>query len=332
MPARNRLTVIALAAIIIGSAVLASYFKTTSTEREETSVYPRLPHSPVSIDEARDFTPVNSSTGCACVVAGSGSGLDPYIIAGWSINASETDGISVTSVEEHFTITQVTISDSAKRNVGIRLERVQNSKVSNSTISGTYTAIYAQISREITIVDNTIGNSEYGIWLEASDSNTVSRNNLDVVAQVPIFVRGSENLIEENSIEEGYGGINIDGTVGHAEGNLVRNNRIEHTLAYGIGLWQADNNSIVGNTVVNGMGPGIVLTESSHDNAVESNEVKQNAGDGIVIFGQSSRNLVQKNIVTGNGDGVQSFDLHSTEPDNIWRDNTFKTKEPDSLE
>jgi len=332
MEIKNRTTVVVLAMIVVGSALTAGYFVATSTQPEETTVYPRLPHSPISIEEASDFTPANSSIGCACVLAGSGSSTDPYVIAGWSINASKTNGISVTSVDEHFIITQVTISDATERNVGIRLERVSSGKVSNSTISGTFLAFFVLESRKVAIVDNIVSNSEYGIMLEASNSNTVSDNNLNNIGQVSIFVRGSDNLIEENSIEGGFGGINIDGTAGPANRNTARSNQVRHAGAYGISLWRAHNNTIVGNMVADSAGDGILITEASSDNLIESNEVRRNGGDGVVITEQSSGNVVQRNVVKGNGDGVGSFDLHSKASDNVWTGNAFETKEPDSLE
>jgi hypothetical protein len=51
-----------------------------------------------------------------------------------------------------------------------------------------------------------------------------------------------------------------------------------------------------------------------------------------VIAEQSSGNVVQGNVVKGNGDGVQSFDLHSISPDNTWTNNDSETREPDSLQ
>lgn len=332
MQVKNRTRVIVLAVIVIGSALTVGYFATTSTQPEETTVHPRLPHSPISINDASDFTPAGSGIGCACVLAGSGSSADPYIVGGWSINASETDGISARSVDKHFIITQVTISGAAQRNVAIRLDQVHGAKISDSTINGTFAAIFVFGSREVAVFDNIVSGSEYGVWLEASNSNTVSNNTLNDIGQVSIFARGSDNLIEQNSIEESFGGINIDGTPGPADRNVARSNNVRHTAGYGIGLWRAGNNTVVNNIVGDCMGDGILITEGSSDNVVESNEVRHNGGDGIVIAEQSSGNVVQGNVAKGNGDGVRSFDLHSKASDNVWTGNVFETKEPDSLE
>jgi parallel beta-helix repeat protein len=285
---------------------------------------------PISIYDASDFTPPNSNTGCGCVVAGSGSAGDPYVIAGWEIDASQTDGISVASVDDHFVITQVNISGT-KQHTAIRLENVQNAEVSKSMTVGTFSAVSIRASKNVAVVDNAIRESEYGVWLEASNSNTVVHNTIGGIGQVSIFVRGSDNLVEGNLIEGTYGGINIDGTAGPADHNMVKNNTIRAAQAYGIGLWQARSNTIASNTITNGQGPGMFITYTSSDNTIESNNVRQNTGDGILITQSSSDNVVQSNVFTGNGDGVYTFDLHSDSSNNTWRDNTYLTRSSDTL-
>jgi len=296
----------------------------------EGGAYPQVRRSPISIHDASDFTPPNSTTGCACVVAGSGSARDPYVIAGWEIDASQSDGISVASVDDHFVITQVNISGT-RQHVAIRLENVQNAKISNSTIAGTFVAVSIRGSKNIAVVDNAIGESQYGVWLEASDSNTVVHNNIESIGRVSIFVRGSDNLVEDNSIERTYGGINIDGTMGPADHNIVKNNTIRAAQEYGIALWRARGNTIASNIITDGRGAGIAITDSSSNNTIQSNNVRQNTGDGILIIEGSSNNLVQRNVFVGNGDGINTFDLHSEASNNTWRDNTYLTRSSDTL-
>jgi parallel beta-helix repeat protein len=263
-------------------------------------------------------------------VAGLGIEKDPYVIAGWEIDASGADGISVVSVGDYFVITQINISGT-RQHVAIRLENVQNVKVSDSSIAGTFSGISILRSKNVAVVDNMISGSEYGVWLEASDFSAVVGNTLDRIGQVSIFVRGSDNLVKDNSIEGAYGGINVDGTPGPADRNTIRNNTIRATQAYGIGLWQARNNMLAANTITDGRGSGIFITYASSDNTIKSNDVRQNGGDGILIIGGSSNNLVQSNVFTRNGDGVYTFDLHSEAPNNTWKDNTFLTRSSDTL-
>jgi parallel beta-helix repeat protein len=328
----TRILVIFCVLAVIGSALAAGYLTNTARHPQDGQVYPHIRRLPISIYDASEFTPPNSTSGCACVVAGSGTARDPYVIAGWEIDASGTDGISVASVGDYFVITQVNISGT-RQHVAIRLERVQNAKVSDSSISGTFVGVSILRSRNVAVVDNVLSGSEYGVRLEASDFNAVTGNTLDEIGQVSIFVRGSNNLVKDNTIEGTYGGINVDGTSGPADRNMIRNNTIRAAQTYGIGLWQASNNTLASNTITDGQGSGIFMTYTSSDNTIDSNDVRQNTGDGILISKGSSNNLVQNNVFTGNGDGVYTFDLHSEASlSNTWRDNTFLTRSSDTLE
>jgi parallel beta-helix repeat protein len=327
----TRILVILSVLAVLGSAFTAGYLMNTARQPQDGQVYPLIRRLPISIYDASEFTPPNSTTGCACVVAGSGSARDPYVIAGWEIDASGADGIIVVSVKEYFVITQVSISGT-RQHVAVRLERVENAKVSDSSIAGTFAGISIRQSKNVAVVDNVISETEYGVKLETSDFNTVVGNTLDRMGQVSIFVRGSDNLVKDNTIEQTYGGINVDGTPGRADRNIVENNTIQAAQAYGIGLWQACSNRIASNTITSGQGSGIFITYTSRDNTIDSNDVRHNTGDGISISKGSSNNLVQNNVFTGNGDGVYTFDLHSEASlSNTWTDNTFLTRSSDTL-
>jgi parallel beta-helix repeat protein len=326
----SRIVIILSIIAVLGSALTAGYLMTIRQNSHE-EVYPHVRRTPMSIYAASDFTPPGSATGCACVVAGSGSAADPYVIAGWDIDASETDGISVAYVDSYFLITQVNISGT-RQHAAIRMEQVSNGKVSDSEIAGAFRAISIHQSKNIAVFDNRISESEFGTWLEASNFCTVVGNTMKKIRQVSIFVRGSDNSVEGNSVAGTYGGINIDGMPGHAERNVIKNNTITAAQEYGIGLWQADANTVISNIISDGGGSGILITDSSDSNTIESNGVRQNAGDGILIVEGSSNNLVQRNVCAENGDGVYTFDLHSEVPDNIWQNNTFGTRNVEALE
>lgn len=302
----------------------------TPRQPPDGQVYLHLRHLPISIYDTSEFTPPNSTSGCACVVAGSGSATDPYVIAGWQIDASEAEGITVGSVDDYFVITQVNISGT-RQHVAIRLGRVQNAKVSDSSIVGTFVGISIRSSRTVAVVDNMISESEYGVWLEDSESSGVVGNTLRRIGQVSIFVRGSGNLVRDNVIDGTYGGINLDGTAAPADRNMVENNTIRAAQLYGIGLWQARGNMLVSNTITEGQGSGIFITHTSSNNTIEGNSVRQNGGDGILIAKGSSDNLVQSNVFTDNGDAVYTFDLHSEDPNNTWRNNTYLTRSSEIL-
>jgi parallel beta-helix repeat protein len=128
-----------------------------------------------------------------------------------------------------------------------------------------------------------------------------------------------------------FGGINIDGMTGLGDGNRIVNNVVEGNAQYGVGLWQARNNLIRGNAVSENGGAGIMLIASCTQNLVEQNNVVNNSGDGILVDEQSTENRIMGNTVTGNGNGATSFDLHDEGSGNLWSQNVFRSRKPETI-
>jgi parallel beta-helix repeat protein len=286
------------------------------------------PHEPIAVQDSGEFTVPGTGSGCECVRSGSGSSSNPFVISDWEINASGDNGISVSWTGVHFVILNVHVNVTAADN-GVVLRGVANGTIQDSSFYGGGISLYN--SNAISILNNTITGGEFGILLEASDDNRISGNRLDRIHQVGIFVRASHNLVERNYVTDGsYGGINIDGTTGFGNDNQIVNNIVRGNIQYGLGLWEAQNNSIKGN-VVSENGGGIMLILSSTKNIVEQNNVVDNVADGIVADEQSIGNRIMGNTATGNGNGVTSFDLHDESSSNLWFSNTFNTRRPDTI-
>jgi parallel beta-helix repeat protein len=293
--------------------------------------YPLTPHPAISIGGDSDFTTVAAGSGCQCVRYGSGTDRDPYVISGWIINASGIDGIQIFRTSVYFVITGVEVySDHVRADVS--LNQVVNGRIQDSSFFNAFTAVYALTCSNLAFLNDTITNSQNGIQLEASDQNEVSSNNFEQIGELAIFVRGSSNVVSGNKIVgSGFGGINVDGTSGRADGNIVEGNVVTDGVSYGIAMWRATNCSLTGNTVTRN-GIGIVLTDHSLGNLVEGNNVTGNKGGGISIGEGSSGNTVKGNFAKGNGDGTNAFDLFDASGNNIWQNNTYSTKKPDTLQ
>jgi parallel beta-helix repeat protein len=132
-------------------------------------------------------------------------------------------------------------------------------------------------------------------------------------------------------IRNGWGGINVDGTAGPANANQIENNVVSDNNNFGIGLWLGANNVFRSNTVMHNNVTGIMITDYSTKNLVEANNVTKNGGSGIIIIGDSSDNTIRQNTARGNGDGVKDFDLYDMSSGNVWQNNTYDTKKPDSI-
>jgi parallel beta-helix repeat protein len=314
---------LAILALVLSGIYLAAKMPASHVEEPQ----PVTARPPILIQEDADFTRVDAASGCACVRAGSGTQRDPYVISQWAINASRTDGIAIFGTSSYFTIREVRIQGDSL-STGISLDRVENGEIEDSSVFNNFMAVYVYLSSNIQFTNNTIEENTYGIQLEASNGNRVSSNHFNQIEQVAIFIRGSKNSIIKNAVEGAFGGINIDGTGGGANDNLVQENSVSNATHYGIGVWRAANTIVRSNSVTNNMGVGILLTEGSSNNLVETNQVKENRAGGIVLSRETSHNSIRGNTAKGNGDGARFFDLEDDGSDNTWEDNVYDTKTP----
>jgi len=312
--------------LVILALVLSGVYLATKVPAPHVEVpQPLTARPPILIGEDSDFTLVDAASGCACVRTGSGTQRDPYVISGWAINASRTAGIAIFGTSSYFTIRGVRIQGDGS-STGIRLDRVENGEIEDSSVFNNFMAVYVFLSSNLQFTNNAIEENTYGIQLEASDGNRVSSNHFNQIEQVAIFVRGSKNSIIRNAVEGTFGGINIDGTGGGADDNLVQENSVSNATNYGIGVWRAANTIVRSNWITNNTGVGILLTEGSSTNLVETNQVKGNRAGGIVLSKETSHNSVRGNTAKGNGDGTRFFDLEDDGSDNTWEDNVYDTK------
>jgi parallel beta-helix repeat protein len=318
------------AILLVPVAIYTLHLPSSGTSESTISkTYDLAPHERIVIQDASEFTIPGTGSGCECVRGGSGSSSDLFVISYWKFSASGGNGISIAYTTAHFIILNVMVNATGAYD-SVVLRSVANGTIQDSSFSGGGISLFN--SNAISILNNTITGSRFGILLEASNDNMISGNRLDRIHQVGIFVRGSGNLVDKNRVINGsFGGINIDGMSGFGDDNRIVNNVVEGNTQYGVGLWEARNNLIKGNVVSENGGAGIMLIASCTGNLVEQNQVVNNNGDGILVDEQSTDNKIVGNTVTGNGNGTTSFDLHDESSDNIWVSNTFNTRRPDTI-
>jgi parallel beta-helix repeat protein len=326
---RRSLGILALA--ILALALVGSYLVTKVSPPEVGVSSTPATRGPILIEEDADFTRVGAGKGCECARAGSGTERDPYVISNWVINASGSAGISLLGTSSYFTIKRVQVQGDGL-STGINLDQVENGRIEESLITNNFIGAYVYQSSNLQFINNTIEKNTYGIQLEDSYSNRVSSNHFNQIGEVAIFVRGSENSVTGNAVRSAFGGINIDGTGGGANDNLVDQNSVSNTTTYGIGVWRAARTVVRSNLVTHNQGVGITLAEGSSNNTVEQNEVIENKGGGIVLAQGTLYNSVRGNTAKRNGDGVSSFDLADTGSANTWENNSYDTKTPETLD
>jgi parallel beta-helix repeat protein len=318
--------------VVVASSALVGFFAFRIPSHVAVGTrYPAAYHLPFTLGAESDFTRPGAGSGCECVRSGSGTEVDPFIISDWTVNSTNTDGIEIVGTNVHFVIDRVDMRTNSS-NSAVNISEAQNGIVENSQITGWWFGVYTFHSSNMEFINDTITGNQFGIQLEASDNNQLLANRIEENRQLGIFLRGSNNIVNNNSvIRNGWGGINVDGTAGLVNSNQIENNVVSDNAVFGIGVWRAANNVFRSNTVMRNRVVGIMLTDQSTKNLIEANTVLKNAGSGIIIVGESSENTIRQNTAKGNGDGVKDFDLYDMSSGNIWQNNIYGTKKPDSI-
>jgi parallel beta-helix repeat protein len=331
LPDKRWIAVVVIVAVAL--SVVAGFFTYRIPPHVQTEgAYPAEHHSPFSMSSDGDFTKPGAGSGCECVRSGSGTEADPFVISDWIVNSTDTDGVVIFGTSVHFLIARVNLRSNAQGR-GMYISDAENGIISDSQITGWWFGVFIFHSSNFKFINNTIQRNQYGIQLEASNNNELSGNTFEENSQLGIFLRGPDNVLRENAvIRNGWGGINMDGTAGTVDGNLIEDNLVSDNPVFGIGVWRAANNVLRNNTVIHNQMVGIMLTDHCKQNLIEANTVSNNGGSGIVLIDGSSDNTIRQNIAKGNGDGVKDFDLYDRVSGNIWENNTYDTKKPDTLD
>lgn len=230
--------------VLVGLLSLVG-FSALVTFPEEASAY--TPHAPISINGNGDFLPANGVTG------GSGISSDPFVIEGWEINASTSNGIRIRDTDAYFIIRDVYVhSGLPSFRDGIVLYNSVNGIVNNVTVSDNYNGIYMENSPGVTIANSNASDNGDGIRLLYSNNSTIVNNNASSNNFFGIHVEDSDNsTITGNNISHSRNGIRLyfsyNATV---SGNRFAENGL---IIMGYDLHSYVSHSIAPNNLVNGL-------------------------------------------------------------------------------
>ena len=173
-----------------------------------------IKRDPIVITSNYEFTTENG------VVGGSGTLDDPYIIAGWKIDAGYSDyGIRVHRTDRAFIIRNVTISGATK--AAISLSYVRNAQIETCDLTGNWIGITLSFSSLTRISRCRIASNTDGIHFYFSHDNWILQNMIEKNDTATWLDASNENEIIGNTLVENYMGIYLD--LG-SEGNLVYRN------------------------------------------------------------------------------------------------------------
>ncbi|PWI47172.1 hypothetical protein CEE45_13225 [Candidatus Heimdallarchaeota archaeon B3_Heim] len=274
---------------------------------------------------------------------GDGSEQNPFVISGYEINGSKTDGSSTSQpllymnkTDYHCLVINNLFVD-ANGSI-IHLETVTNIKIIDNTISnGNDNGIIVNNSHNIIISGNNISqNAGNGILHFFSNNSLITNNSIFwnkgngtiliesqnvTTYNNSIFsnngngitpVSSKELIISKNSIyANNVSGIRLE----KSDETLIHENIVHNTNNYeGIVLYSSENNSISENVVYNNSRIGIALFDSNK-NEIVNNIVFNNNRFGILIE-YSNNNTISYNVVyrTNYLDGIQ---LYFSENNNV---------------
>lgn len=238
---------VVLAAVLIVGAVAWLTVQSGNKKSEYTM------HSPSYIKGNANFTAANG------VIGGSGNASDPYIIANWDIDASNSVGIYIENTDAHFIIRNCYVHGGSTRpggmQVGIILDNCSNGTLSSNECSSNLNGVVLYgLGNNNTVVNNTCNsNDQNGIVLYLSNNNTLISNKCLSNGRWGIILDASSNntLSENTCSSNGEDGIWLDG---FSSNNEISWNPVSKNSGYGIDISSGSNNRIWYNIIIGNNG------------------------------------------------------------------------------
>ncbi|UCE80717.1 MAG: right-handed parallel beta-helix repeat-containing protein, partial [Methanobacteriota archaeon] len=327
--------------IIIATMMIISVLVSVVLLPDSAIAY--TPHAPIRIDGDIQFTPANG------VTSGSGAPGDPYIIQGWSINASAAHAIEIRNTTAHFKISSVYVYSDVIPSFGngIVLYNATNGNVELCVFEDYLSyAIYADKCTDCSFSNNTfqrrvagIAMPQTGVYLYECDRTSISYNNFTWTGSAVLTYFAPNTTVTYNNITNGGNGIQFSS---YSNNSIVDHNTLSSVTSYAIATWSVDNITVVDNDLrgcnhvsigayggssnltirENNISDGVyaIYTQNARDLRVSSNDVVNCTQFGICIDRTMnvtvSSNQVFNNGITLFGQTSDHYDTHTIGTDN----------------
>lgn len=336
--AQSRPTFVALLAV---AALLAMSLLFTSVPPVLGTLVAYTEHPPIVIDGDSDFlVPGNG------VVGGNGTPSDPFVIAGWDINASASNGITIRNTTAYFAIRDLLVHGAGyyfSYASGIAFTNVAHGRVETTTVTGTYAGLWMDKSSDIELSGSQIGpGTGLGLSASASTGVRVSSNNfsqddfgMSVYHSAGIDVTNntftknryglycyecSDVVVGDNAFATHYyAGIIIESG---GENVSVLNNTILASSQWGLFINYLTNVTVAGNTI-SGSSDTAMYGFSDTNITIRDNNFTSNS-EGIRVLVETQL-TVERNRAEGNQVGLEiGYAFSGTVRDNRVVNNTFE--------
>ena len=282
-------------------------------------------HAPIVIASDSDFQI------CNCVVSGSGTAADPYIIGPWTINSTGSGNTAVsvdgTLLTKSFTLFNLTIAgNGSSSSTGIVLNHVNpaGQKTISAAVSGSQTSI--QSNGVGIVVENSSyvtldggGTNASGAGIGISGAGTINKNfvgAVDIENSSNVTVKGwqfSANgqdntpdyvAFDPSLANWGVGAVRVFGS----SNTLIDHNAANNCTTVSFSLFNSNHNTISNNTADYPFTDNVLITDGSSFNTVSNNVFSTADFVGILIadplpgtdtlnlYGPSHDNVIQGNV------------------------------------
>jgi len=269
-------------------------------------------HAPIVIASDGDFA------SCQCVVSGSGTSADPFVIGPWPINNVNGVAVSVdgTNLTKSFVLSNLTIAGNATASdTGIVLNHICAQV--GAQVRGLQTSIQTNnvgilVENSANVVLDGGGANPNGPGISERGAGTINKNAsgaIDVENSSNITIRGwqlSANggdhepdwlRLDPGVQEWGVGGVRFFGV----SNSLIDHNAANNDTDVSYSLFASDHNTLTGNTGDYPFTMNYLLTDGSSYNTLRGNESSTGDFIGLMIADPLAGSpAAHDNLVTGN--------------------------------
>jgi len=229
-----------------------------------------------------------------------GEDQETTIIDGGSSN----NVINITSSGSDISTFTIQNSGSNADDAGIRIN-ANNCNIIDNIIQSCKNGIFVNSSDSITISYNSLTSNTNAIFLESScGSNTINYNTIYSNSGEGIFLNSTcnSNVISHNDIYSNtYNGIYLHN---HCNQNNISTNTIYSNSKIGIRIENSSNNEIIRSNIIRSNTLyGIFIVGS--DNTIDNNTIKSNSKHGIFLLADDNTTISKNKIQLNTYDGVR---------------------------
>lgn len=281
-------------------------------------------HAPILIASDADFQ------GCNCVVSGSGTPADPFIIGPWAINSGQSGSIAVsvdgTALTKSFNLFNLTIAgNGASSSTGIVLNHINPSGKNAifAGVTGKQTSIQSDgigiLVENSSFVTLDGGGANSGGPGAGTNAGTINKNftgAIDIENSKNVTVRGWQ--LSANGQDNTPDYIAFDPSLAHwgvgavrlfaSSNNLIDHNSANNCTTVSFAVFNSNHNTISNNTADYPFTNNLLITDGSSFNTASNNVFSTADFVGILIadplpgtatlnqYGPSHDNLIQGNV------------------------------------